>query len=104
MNRPILLVVLLFQLCTACLVVAQAPPATEAPIDFQKARALREKHRSGAELTESEQAYVDRALRARQERMRRIREAQRRPPATLVPLTDMSSQGRCVGEDGGLYG
>jgi hypothetical protein len=104
MNPRMLLIVLLFQLCTASLVVGQAPPATEAPIDFRKARVLSEKRRSGAELTEGEQAYLDRALRVRQERMRRIREAQRKPPATLVPLTDMSTQDRYEAEDGGLYG
>lgn len=104
MKRRMLFVVFLIQLWTGSLVIAQTPPATETPIDFQRARALIEKRRSGVELTASERAYVEQAAQARKERMRRLREAQRSPAATLVPLTDMTAHDRYEGEDGGLYG
>lgn len=80
------------------------------PIDFNKARQLLERQRSGQTLTAEEKDYLQRAIAERQKRAgnaagkpARIAN-QRKAPDHLPPLTDMSASDRYEGEDGGLYG
>ena len=91
---------------------AGEPAAPSDPIDFNYARQLLQKSRSGQTLTAEERAYLD---RARAERARRTgaggAAAGRAGPVPaektstgLVPLTQMAVQDRYKGEDGGLYG
>ena len=90
----------------------------DAPIDRDRARALRRKERAGETLTEDEKAYLQKAReafgRGRGGRQRRgpggRREGTTRPgrgirnqPTTgLIPLTELTAKYK--GEDGGLYG
>ena len=105
MNRSTLVAVLVCQLCVVSLADAQAPPATApASIDFERVRELREKRSSGSELTEDEKAYLNRAQKMMQRLARGRAENQRKPPARLMPLTDMTAENQYEGEDGGLYG
>ena len=92
----------------ACIMVATA---AEPPIDFERARQLIQKERSGQTLTADEQDYLQRAREARRQGMaakdRPPGQPQRlepRPSTGLVPLCDMSADDRYQGEDGGLYG
>jgi hypothetical protein len=92
----------------ACISVATA---AESPIDFQRARQLLQKERSGQKLTVDEQDYLQRAREARRQGMgakdrppgRPLR-LEPRPSTGLMPLCDMSAEDRYQGEDGGLYG
>lgn len=96
---------------------SQAPPPAETPddepIDFEQARQLLQKQRRGERLTDDERAFLDRARAARrrmdpQNRPRADRQQQpaQAPRATtgLVPLTELSGDGRYKGQLGGLYG
>ncbi|MEQ8790955.1 MAG: hypothetical protein RIC55_32125 [Pirellulaceae bacterium] len=88
----------------------------EEKIDFEKARALIQKQRSGGKLTDEEAAYLNRAreLRRRQQGRPDARPAGRpatRPGAPqpkssldLVPLTDLPAGEKYKGQTGGLYG
>lgn len=75
-------------------------------IDFQKARALIQKARSGEKLTPEEQQYLDRAraLRGRGGRQpgRTRPQAGGKTTWGLVPLTDLKDEYQ--GRSGGLYG
>ena len=82
---------------------------TEDPaIDFTKARALLQKERAGQSLSEAERRYLERAQALRRQQEGSGREAagalQRPAPERLIPLTDLTSEDRYEGEDGGLYG
>jgi hypothetical protein len=73
------------------------------PIDFERARELRQRSVRGETLTKEEQEYLDRARRQMQQR----EAGQRRevkPPVGLKPLTDMTADEKYKGETGGLYG
>jgi len=76
------------------------------PIDFNKARALLQRQRSGQTLTQEERAYLKRAVAARNTgRSAAGQLARQRPaPEHLTPVTDMTATDRYEGEDGGLYG
>ncbi len=74
------------------------------PIDFDKARQLIERQRSGEKLTADEQAYLDKAKEARKRSSGNAPAAQRKAPESLNPLCDMTAGDRYEGEDGGLYG
>jgi hypothetical protein len=95
-------------LLAACVSVAAA---AEPVIDFQRARQLLQKERSGQTLTASEQEYLQRARQTRERGMgAKDRPPDQRPqfeprPSTgLLPLCDMSAEDRYQDEDGGLYG
>jgi hypothetical protein len=95
-----------------------AQPAGES-IDFSRARGLMERQRAGETLSAGDKAYLDRA-RAEREKQQRTQRAgvsapgaaggparvgnQRPAPARITPLTDLGTEGRYEGEDGGLYG
>ena len=91
--------------CAAEAAPAAAPKADE-PIDFQRARQLLEKRRSGEKLDPADEAYLQRAIEAR----RRGQPEAPRPALLPVdtsqfkPLSEMSADDRYKGEDGGLYG
>lgn len=76
------------------------------PIDFNQARQLLQRQRSGQTLTTEERAYLERAIA---ERIGRGSAAggpsnQRPAPERLTALTDMTASDRYEGEEGGLYG
>lgn len=71
------------------------------PIDFEKARALMQKSKSGGTLTAEEQHYLDRARKARREAPV---SQEGKETLGLKPLCDMSATERYKEEDGGLYG
>ncbi len=97
-------------------VAARLAAAQQEPIDWNKARELHQRAQRGETLTAEEEAYYDRAKAARQKRSGRAGQARQpgarsrpgAPPARestgLIPLVDMSADGRYRGEDGGLYG
>ena len=72
-------------------------------IDFDRARQLFQKSQNGGKLTEDEEAYLRKAMAARQGTETPAAPAPREKTG-LVPLIEMSSKDRYQGEDGGLYG
>ncbi len=97
MKSPVLLIlVLLF-----CLGSAHGQSPND-PIDFQKARQLRQRQQQGETLTAEEKVYLDRALAARG--AGRTGGNQRKAPDHLPPLCDITATDRYENEDGGLYG
>ena len=84
--------------------------AQEERIDFQKARELLRKKQGGEKLTEEEAAYLQRAKAARQaaeaagQPKRDARPVGGKEKIGEKPLTEMTSEDRYKGEDGGLYG
>ncbi len=87
----------------AAWVGAAAAQDAGGPIDWQKARQLRQKQRRGEELTKDEKEYLDRALKARRQQRGAGARLSPRESTGLVPLTDLGN-GKYKGEDGGLYG
>jgi len=87
-------------LCIGAAAVAQPP----GEIDFGKAKKLLEKRQSGETLTGEEQAYLKRAIDARQKGNRGGGATLKGASLALKPLTDMTAADRYKGEDGGLYG
>lgn len=91
---------------------ARAPrrAAQEERIDFEKARELLQKRQSGEKLTEEEAAYLQRARAARQAAQGAGQPNRNTGPTGgkekigEKPLTEMTSEDRYKGEDGGLYG
>ena len=96
------------------------PPAVaasdkaEPAIDFDKARALFQKRQGGQKLTAEEEAYIQRAMAARQKQnppngagqpsARNLPAPTPRETVGLKPLSEMSATDRYKGQDGGLYG
>lgn len=87
------------------------PPAADAaqkkedPIDFQKARALRQKQQRKEKLTAEETAYLERAMAARQGNQGGgAKSVSGRDHIGQKPLTEMTAEDRYKGQDGGLYG
>jgi hypothetical protein len=79
--------------------------AQQGDIDWNRARQLRQRHLRGDTLTDDEQAYLQQAMRIRQEQSPRQRPpAEIKPPLGLKPLTDISGNDRYKGHEGGLYG
>jgi hypothetical protein len=99
----------------ALLAAAEEPKAGD--IDFNRARELMQKSRSGQALTPDEQAYLE---RARQEYARRNPQPAtadlrrggpgggpapvEKPTTGLVPIDQMTAKDTYKGQDGGLYG
>lgn len=75
-------------------------------IDWTRARQLFQRSQRGETLSAEDQRYLDRAkeLRKRGNRPEGGGAAQRKAPASLKPLCDMTAEDRYEGEDGGLYG
>lgn len=84
----------------------QPQPAADDPIDFERARELFRRRQRGDTLTADEEAYLQRAIKARNAQGNRNSRAvpQSRASTGLVPLTQMTADDRYEGEDGGLYG
>jgi hypothetical protein len=96
-----------YLLATFLSVVVAAEPA----IDFQRARQLLQRERSGQTLSAQEQAYLQRARETRERGMGARTPApgerprfEPRSSTGLIPLSDLSAEDRYQGEDGGLYG
>ncbi len=80
-----------------------ADQPAEPPIDFDRARQLITKRRSGETLTPDELRYLERARAAFQRRPGQDQPTVRATTG-LKPLSEMSAEDRYQGEDGGLYG
>ena len=80
-----------------------AQPKSDA-IDFDRARQLMERQRSGATLDSDERAYLARAIAARNAGGGGRPVNQRKAPEHLTPLTDLGATEHYEGQDGGLYG
>ena len=78
--------------------------STNEPIDMQKARQLYERRQHGEALSPADQAYLSRAMAARNSGDGARPANQRKAPEHLPPLCDMTATDRYEGEDGGLYG
>ena len=81
----------------------------EPAIDFDKAYKLFQRRKGGEKLTAEENAYVERALEARQKANGQPGAGQPGAPtpreiAGFKPLSEMSATDRYKGQDGGLYG
>lgn len=81
------------------------PPGADG-IDWPRAQQLFRREQSGEKLSEADQAYLDRAkeIRRKSGTGGGGPANQRKAPATLKPLSDMTAEERYEGEDGGLYG
>lgn len=79
---------------------------SDAPIDWNKAKQFFQREQRGEKLSDEDQKYLDRAKEARRGGGRPSAGGggQRKAPASLKPLTDMTADDKYEGEDGGLYG
>jgi hypothetical protein len=99
-------------LMTACLVTLgllgwSARGGQDEPIDFEKARQLRQRMLKGERLSEDEGAYLERAKAAFQKKQAGTRKGFAtggKDHLGLAPLTDLAGEARYKGQDGGLYG
>ncbi|HSG70608.1 MAG TPA: hypothetical protein VLA12_09355, partial [Planctomycetaceae bacterium] len=111
----------LFSLFSFPIARAEDPPQKnssaekqEEKIDFNKARELLRKQRSGEKLSADEEAYLKRAIEARRNSPGIVKRAGRggADPRTLgpventglIPLDQMTADDRYLEQDGGLYG
>src|SRR5687768_2369949 len=107
---PLLLSVVLLAVWPVSLTIGQSAAQTSSPeeqIDFERARTLLQKKRSGATLTTQEEAYLRKALQARNARAGAdpVRPPlKERETVGLKPLTEMTAEDRYKDQDGGLYG
>jgi hypothetical protein len=89
-------------------VAGKAADDKSEPIDFERARAIRQKVQAGETPTAEERAYVQRAMQEMQKRKGKQKNASSEPVsdpkivASLVPLDELT--GTYKGQDGGLYG
>ena len=88
---------------------ASAAPKDDASIDWDKAQKLYRRSQAGEKLTAEEQAYLDKAKRARQAGARPAATQPEAPPKFVrpegfKPLTELTADERYKGQDGGLYG
>ena len=84
-----------------------APAGQDGPIDFEKARQLRQRVLKGERLGDEERAYLERARAAFREKQAGARKgaaAAGKDSLGLTPLTDLAGEARYKGQDGGLYG
>src|SRR5262249_8357083 len=82
---------------------AKKPPASE-PIDFERARAIMQKRRRGEKITAEEEAYLQKAIAAKQAGGGKAGPLTPRERTGLKPLDEMTATDRYKGQDGGLYG
>lgn len=73
--------------------------ATDAPIDWNRAKQLYQREQRGEKLSPEEQTYLDKAKEARKGRGNRpgVASNQRKAPEALKPLTDMTADDRYEG-------
>lgn len=99
-------------LMTACLLTLglvgwSARGRQDQPIDFEKARHLRQRMLDGERLSEEERAYLERARAAYQKKQAGARNGLAtagKDHLGLVPLTDLTGEAHYKGLEGGLYG
>jgi hypothetical protein len=99
-------------LLTACLVALglvgwSVLAGQDDPIDFEKARQLRQRVLKGEQLGEDERAYLERAKAALQKKQAGAQKgvsAAGKDSMGLTPLTDLAGEAQYKGQDGGLYG
>ena len=94
-------------LALAALMLPLQTRSQEQPVDFDKARQIFERAKRGEKVTDEERAYVQRAMKARQQPQGKGGPGfPPSPPkwtAHLTPLTELGAA-KYKGEDGGLYG
>jgi len=95
---------LMLAACAMVVVLGQAIAQTKDGIDWDKAKAIRQRMLEGERLTDQERAYLQRAREAIQAKQKPRAPEPLKPPAGLTPLTDMTADDRYKGQDGGLYG
>jgi hypothetical protein len=86
--------------------------ATDAPIDWDRARALFQRFQRGEKLAPDDDAYLKRALEARKKGQGpqpqgvggNSRAILNKPHVDLIPLDEMTAAQKHEGEEGGLYG
>jgi hypothetical protein len=95
-----------FAVAMCAMALAQESTTQPAAIDFERARQLIQRQRSGQTLSAEERAYVQAARGARQQQRSGRNGRGSAPPATqpMVPLDQMTATDRYKGMDGGLYG
>ena len=84
-----------------------APAGQDGPIDFEKARQLRQRVLRGEPLDDEGRAYLERARAAFREEQAGARNgssAAGKDSRGLTPLTDLAGEARDKGQVGGLYG
>ncbi len=91
-----------------CLLVSAGFAQKDEPIDFDKARQLRQRVLKGETLAPEERVYLERAKAAFRKRQGATKteagQASERESSGLAPLTELSAEGGYKGQDGGLYG
>src|SRR5262249_31128151 len=101
------LAVMIASLVTLGLLSWSARGGQDEPIDFQKARQLRQRMLEGERLSEEERAYLERAKAAFQKKQAGAGKGVAtggKDRLGLVPLTELAGEARYKGQDGGLYG
>lgn len=104
------LLLALVSLLSAATLRSQSAPSNDG-IDWDKAQKLHRRDNAGEKLTADEKDYLTKARAAFAKRNDASGSGsgwrpgnQRKAPATLKPLTDMTAEDKYEGEDGGLYG
>jgi hypothetical protein len=95
---------LTFAACAMAVMLGHAWAQTKDAIDWDRAKAIRQRMLKGERLTDQEQAYLQRAREAIQAKQKPRASEPLKPPVGLKPLTDMTADDRYKGQDGGLYG
>jgi len=91
-------------LIVAAFATSSLAHADDPAIDWQRARELYRRAKSGEKLSPEDQAYVEHAKAARGRSEKKPGGPAPKLPEGLVPLCDMGAGTRYQGEDGGLYG
>ena len=111
-TEPMKAQALFLSLVLAALALPLQMRGQEPPVDFDKARRIFERSKRGEKVTDEERAYVQRAMKARQqaqENQPQGKGGKGLPPPPpkwtehLTPLTELGAA-KHKGEDGGLYG
>jgi hypothetical protein len=86
--------------------IVQNDEQDQEPIDFDRARSLMQKRKSGEKLSADDEAFLQRAQREfrRRQQLQQPQQLAARDQTGLKPLNEMTAQDRYQEEDGGLYG
>jgi hypothetical protein len=107
-GRSVLLLALSLCLISGGVASSLLAGENQEPIDWNRARALRQKARQGEPLSPEDQTYLDRAKAERAQGAKGGPRVPAPPPARestrLIPLDQMTAQDNYKSQDGGLYG